>query len=160
MYIEIKIETLKRKKQSILKILNFNKHWSSRSAAMSDTSEAPSLASHVRRVRVPSQGWKLLSCSHSQESGQRYDIAPDWPHESEELIRSLVCLLTKLLTMTAIQKFPLQASDVDQFLDDLFMPVSIEAENAVLMRAGWYRGRKYSSYVCCNVENTDAKIQF
>ena len=41
-----------------------------RSSAMSDTSEAPSLASHVRRVRVPSQ-----------------------------------------------------ASDVDQFLDDLFMPV-------------------------------------
>lgn len=38
--------------------------------ALSDTSEAPSLASHVRRVRVPSQ-----------------------------------------------------ASDVDQFLDDLFMPV-------------------------------------
>jgi myosin-15 len=26
-----------------------------RSSAMSDTSEAPSLASHVRRVRVPSQ---------------------------------------------------------------------------------------------------------
>ena len=41
-----------------------------RSSAMSDTSETPSLASHVRRVRVPSQ-----------------------------------------------------ASDVDQFLDDLFMPV-------------------------------------
>ena len=41
-----------------------------KSSAMSDTSEAPSLASHVRRVRVPSQ-----------------------------------------------------ASDVDQFLDDLFMPV-------------------------------------
>merc|ERR1719400_380269 len=41
-----------------------------RSSAMSDTSEAPSLASHVRRGRVPSQ-----------------------------------------------------ASDVDQFLDDLFMPV-------------------------------------
>ncbi|QQP35411.1 Myosin 15 [Caligus rogercresseyi] len=40
------------------------------SSAMSDTSEAPSIASHVRRVRVPSQ-----------------------------------------------------ASDVDQFLDDLFMPV-------------------------------------
>lgn len=41
-----------------------------RSSAMSDTSEAPSLASHVRRVRVPSQ-----------------------------------------------------ASDVDQFLDELFSPV-------------------------------------
>lgn len=41
-----------------------------KSSAMSDTSEAPSLASHVRRVRVPSQ-----------------------------------------------------ASDVDQFLDELFMPV-------------------------------------
>lgn len=41
-----------------------------RSSAMSDTSEAPSMASHVKRVRVPSQ-----------------------------------------------------ASDVDQFLDDLFMPV-------------------------------------
>lgn len=44
--------------------------YSVRSSAMSDTSEAPSLASHVRRVRVPSQ-----------------------------------------------------ASDVDQFLDDLFSPV-------------------------------------
>ncbi|KAI8125545.1 Unconventional myosin-XV [Lucilia cuprina] len=44
--------------------------YATRSSAMSDTSEAPSLASHVRRVRVPSQ-----------------------------------------------------ASDVDQFLDDLFSPV-------------------------------------
>ncbi|XP_065335143.1 unconventional myosin-XV isoform X4 [Cloeon dipterum] len=44
--------------------------YSVKSSALSDTSEAPSLASHVRRVRVPSQ-----------------------------------------------------ASDVDQFLDDLFMPV-------------------------------------
>ncbi|KAK6643275.1 hypothetical protein RUM43_004780 [Polyplax serrata] len=44
--------------------------YAAKSSALSDTSEAPSLASHVRRVRVPSQ-----------------------------------------------------ASDVDQFLDDLFMPV-------------------------------------
>lgn len=44
--------------------------YATKSSALSDTSEAPSLASHVRRVRVPSQ-----------------------------------------------------ASDVDQFLDDLFMPV-------------------------------------
>lgn len=44
--------------------------YTTKSSALSDTSEAPSLASHVRRVRVPSQ-----------------------------------------------------ASDVDQFLDDLFMPV-------------------------------------
>ncbi|KAL0278610.1 UNVERIFIED_CONTAM: hypothetical protein PYX00_000382 [Menopon gallinae] len=44
--------------------------YTAKSSALSDTSEAPSLASHVRRVRVPSQ-----------------------------------------------------ASDVDQFLDDLFMPV-------------------------------------
>ena len=32
-----------------------------RSSAMSDTSEAPSLASHVRRVRVPSQ---VILASH------------------------------------------------------------------------------------------------
>ena len=56
-----------------------------------------------------------MSCSHSQESGQRYDLAPDWPHESEEPIRSMVCLLTKLLTMTVNQKFPLQnALDVER----------------------------------------------
>ncbi len=34
-----------------------------RSSAMSDTSEAPSLASHVRRVRVPSQASGIQNSS-------------------------------------------------------------------------------------------------
>ncbi|XP_045475987.1 unconventional myosin-XV isoform X2 [Harmonia axyridis] len=60
-----------------------------RSSAMSDTSEAPSLASHVRRVRVPSQ-----------------------------------------------------ASDVDQFLDDLFSPVLDELSDARSLAASIKGGRK------------------
>lgn len=64
----------------------------SRSSAMSDTSEAPSLASHVKRVRVPSQ-----------------------------------------------------ASDVDQFLDDLFRPVldgSLDELSDARSLAASIRGRR------------------
>uniref|UniRef100_A0A2A4K5C9 Unconventional myosin-XV n=1 Tax=Heliothis virescens TaxID=7102 RepID=A0A2A4K5C9_HELVI len=69
-----------------------------RSSAMSDTSEAPSLASHVRRVRVPSQ-----------------------------------------------------ASDVDQFLDDLFSPVLDpnidELSDARSLAASIKGGRNYSDFI-------------
>ncbi|KPI93117.1 Myosin-XV [Papilio xuthus] len=69
-----------------------------RSSAMSDTSEAPSLASHVRRVRVPSQ-----------------------------------------------------ASDVDQFLDDLFSPVLDpnidEMSDARSLAASIKGGRKYNDFI-------------
>ncbi|KPJ12680.1 Myosin-XV [Papilio machaon] len=69
-----------------------------RSSAMSDTSEAPSLASHVRRVRVPSQ-----------------------------------------------------ASDVDQFLDDLFSPVLDpnidEMSDARSLAASIKGGRKYNEFI-------------
>ena len=53
-----------------------------------------------------------MSCSHSQELGQRYDLAPDWLHESKEPIRSQVSKLTKLLTMTKTHKFPFQVNDI------------------------------------------------
>ncbi|KAL4710295.1 hypothetical protein ACJJTC_011549, partial [Scirpophaga incertulas] len=69
-----------------------------RSSAMSDTSEAPSLASHVRRVRVPSQ-----------------------------------------------------ASDVDQFLDDLFSPVLDpnidELSDARSLAASIKGGRTYAAFI-------------
>ncbi|OWR53588.1 myosin xv [Danaus plexippus plexippus] len=69
-----------------------------RSSAMSDTSEAPSLASHVRRVRVPSQ-----------------------------------------------------ASDVDQFLDDLFSPVLDpnidELSDARSLAASIKGGKDYSTFI-------------
>ncbi|CAB3253169.1 unnamed protein product [Arctia plantaginis] len=69
-----------------------------RSSAMSDTSEAPSLASHVRRVRVPSQ-----------------------------------------------------ASDVDQFLDDLFSPVLDpnidEMSDARSLAASIKGGKNYSDFI-------------
>ncbi|CAH2231979.1 jg4040 [Pararge aegeria aegeria] len=69
-----------------------------RSSAMSDTSEAPSLASHVRRVRVPSQ-----------------------------------------------------ASDVDQFLDDLFSPVLDpnidELSDARSLAASIKGGKDYSDFI-------------
>ncbi|XP_036676948.2 unconventional myosin-XV isoform X5 [Drosophila suzukii] len=68
--------------------------YATRSSAMSDTSEAPSLASHVRRVRVPSQ-----------------------------------------------------ASDVDQFLDDLFSPVldgSLDELSDARSLAASIRGGGYS----------------
>ncbi|CAG4975497.1 unnamed protein product [Colias eurytheme] len=69
-----------------------------RSSAMSDTSEAPSLASHVRRVRVPSQ-----------------------------------------------------ASDVDQFLDDLFSPVLDpnidELSDARSLAASIKGGRDYDKFI-------------
>ena len=67
-----------------------------RSSGMSDTSETPSLASHVRRVRVPSQ-----------------------------------------------------ASDVDQFLDDLFSPVldsNIDELSDARSLAASIRGNDYMSY--------------
>ncbi|CAF4869828.1 unnamed protein product [Pieris macdunnoughi] len=69
-----------------------------RSSAMSDTSEAPSLASHVRRVRVPSQ-----------------------------------------------------ASDVDQFLDDLFSPVLDpnidELSDARSLAASIKGGKDYDNFI-------------
>ncbi|CAG9785914.1 unnamed protein product [Diatraea saccharalis] len=68
-----------------------------RSSAMSDTSEAPSLASHVRRVRVPSQ-----------------------------------------------------ASDVDQFLDDLFSPVldpNIDELSDARSLAASIKGGGYSEFI-------------
>ncbi|KAJ2939726.1 hypothetical protein O0L34_g17919 [Tuta absoluta] len=69
-----------------------------RSSAMSDTSEAPSLASHVRRVRVPSQ-----------------------------------------------------ASDVDQFLDDLFSPVLDpnidELSDARSLAASIKGGKTYNDFI-------------
>ncbi|RVE40219.1 hypothetical protein evm_015131, partial [Chilo suppressalis] len=68
-----------------------------RSSAMSDTSEAPSLASHVRRVRVPSQ-----------------------------------------------------ASDVDQFLDDLFSPVldpNIDELSDARSLAASIKGGNYSKFI-------------
>ena len=55
---------------------------------------------------MTTRGGNFLSCSHSQELGQRYD----WLLEIEEPIRSLVCLLTKLLAMTTTQKFPTQSN--------------------------------------------------
>ncbi|KAL9872077.1 unconventional myosin-XV [Glossina fuscipes] len=70
--------------------------YATRSSAMSDTSEAPSLASHVRRVRVPSQ-----------------------------------------------------ASDVDQFLDDLFSPVldgSLDELSDARSLAASIRGGKSVEY--------------
>lgn len=66
-----------------------NKSEAAKSSAMSDTSEAPSLASHVRRVRVPSQ-----------------------------------------------------ASDVDQFLDDLFSPVLDQLSDARSLAASIKGGGK------------------
>ncbi|XP_026679337.1 uncharacterized protein LOC103509128, partial [Diaphorina citri] len=66
-----------------------NKSEGAKSSAMSDTSEAPSLASHVRRVRVPSQ-----------------------------------------------------ASDVDQFLDDLFSPVLDQLSDARSLAASIKGGGK------------------
>ncbi|XP_063618998.1 unconventional myosin-XV [Cydia splendana] len=68
-----------------------------RSSAMSDTSEAPSLASHVRRVRVPSQ-----------------------------------------------------ASDVDQFLDDLFSPVldpNIDELSDARSLAASIKGGSYNQFI-------------
>lgn len=84
-----------------------------RSSGMSDTSETPSLASHVRRVRVPSQ-----------------------------------------------------ASDVDQFLDDLFSPVldsNIDELSDARSLAASIRGNDYVSYYespildkdVANLENAD-----
>ena len=58
-------------------------------------------------VGVPLKlGWKLLSCSHSQEYGQRPYLAPDWLHLSWQPIRSHISLLTRLLTLTKTQEFP------------------------------------------------------
>ncbi|CAG4937205.1 unnamed protein product [Parnassius apollo] len=80
-----------------------------RSSAMSDTSEAPSLASHVRRVRVPSQ-----------------------------------------------------ASDVDQFLDDLFSPVLDpnidEMSDARSLAASIKGGKKYNEFID-NILNCDYNEQ-
>ncbi len=72
-----------------------------RSSALSDTSEAPSIASHVRRVRVPSQASDV----------DQVQMAFDWiTKESFSLIFSFFL-------------FP-------QFLDDLFMPVLDSGERA------------------------------
>ncbi|XP_059051494.1 unconventional myosin-XV [Achroia grisella] len=80
-----------------------------RSSAMSDTSEAPSLASHVRRVRVPSQ-----------------------------------------------------ASDVDQFLDDLFSPVLDpnidELSDARSLAASIKGGKTYADFID-NILKCDYKEQ-
>ncbi|KAG6448965.1 hypothetical protein O3G_MSEX005802 [Manduca sexta] len=82
-----------------------------RSSAMSDTSEAPSLASHVRRVRVPSQ-----------------------------------------------------ASDVDQFLDDLFSPVLDpnidELSDARSLAASIKGGKNYADFINDVLDcNYNEKIQ-
>ncbi|XP_073945591.1 uncharacterized protein [Choristoneura fumiferana] len=79
-----------------------------RSSAMSDTSEAPSLASHVRRVRVPSQ-----------------------------------------------------ASDVDQFLDDLFSPVldpNIDELSDARSLAASIKGGGYTAFID-NILSCDYKEQ-
>ncbi|XP_050539166.1 unconventional myosin-XV isoform X10 [Daktulosphaira vitifoliae] len=73
-----------------------------RSCAMSDTSEAPSLASHVRRVRVPSQ-----------------------------------------------------ASDVDQFLDDLFNPVLDQLSDARSLAASIKGSIRCKSYEAIDDESLD-----
>uniref|UniRef100_A0A182QI00 Myosin motor domain-containing protein n=1 Tax=Anopheles farauti TaxID=69004 RepID=A0A182QI00_9DIPT len=81
--------------------------FSVRSSAMSDTSEAPSLASHVRRVRVPSQ-----------------------------------------------------ASDVDQFLDDLFSPVldgSLdELSDARSLAASIRGGTQFTNELLATVRTDDS----
>ena len=85
-----------------------------KSSAMSDTSEAPSLASHVRRVRVPSQ-----------------------------------------------------ASDVDQFLDELFMPVldgNLDELSDARSLAASIKGTKddrcpYQSDAGAIVENVERKLE-
>ena len=51
------------------------------------------------------QGWKYMSCSSLSRVVSTSMLAPDWLHKSEQPIRSK---LTKLLTMTQTQKFPLQ----------------------------------------------------
>ena len=56
---------------------------------------------HKRHLR-----WELLSCSQSQELSQCANLTPDWLHKSERPIRSRLCSLTQLLTMTTAQKFP------------------------------------------------------
>ncbi|XP_037809437.1 unconventional myosin-XV [Lucilia sericata] len=79
--------------------------YATRSSAMSDTSEAPSLASHVRRVRVPSQ-----------------------------------------------------ASDVDQFLDDLFSPVldgSLDELSDARSLAASIRGGKGMPDLSFELDDTD-----
>lgn len=79
--------------------------YATRSSAMSDTSEAPSLASHVRRVRVPSQ-----------------------------------------------------ASDVDQFLDDLFSPVldgSLDELSDARSLAASIRGGKVDPYETYEINETE-----
>ena len=43
--------------------------------------------------------------------GSTSKLAPDWLHKSEQLIRSQDSKLTKLLTLTKTQKFPLQVLD-------------------------------------------------
>lgn len=76
--------------------------YATRSSAMSDTSEAPSLASHVRRVRVPSQ-----------------------------------------------------ASDVDQFLDDLFSPVldgSLDELSDARSLAASIRGKRNNEMIIYDID--------
>ncbi|KAI4498543.1 hypothetical protein M0802_006249 [Mischocyttarus mexicanus] len=78
-----------------------------KSSAMSDTSEAPSLASHVRRVRVPSQ-----------------------------------------------------ASDVDQFLDELFMPVldgNLDELSDARSLAASIKGAKYENFYDGSIIKKDKK---
>lgn len=79
-----------------------------RSSGMSDTSETPSLASHVRRVRVPSQ-----------------------------------------------------ASDVDQFLDDLFSPVldsNLDELSDARSLAASIRGSDYQSYTEAPILDSDVAM--
>ena len=66
----------------------------------------PALDSMTTTPKFPGQGRKLLSCSQSQEMSQCSNLAPDWLIKSEQPIRSRLCLLTQLLTMTTAQKFP------------------------------------------------------
>ena len=56
-------------------------------------------------MRVPLRR-ELLSCSQSQELCQLANLAPDWLIKSERPIRSRLCSLTRLLTITTTQKFP------------------------------------------------------
>ena len=59
------------------------------------------------RLRIGSQGWKLLSCSQCQKLGQRANLASDWLPDNKEPIRSHVSSLTKLFTLNTTQKFSL-----------------------------------------------------
>nr|CAH7758737.1 unnamed protein product [Callosobruchus chinensis] len=77
-----------------------------RSSAMSDTSEAPSLASHVRRVRVPSQASDV-----DQFLDELFSPVLDGNLDELSDARSLAA---------SIKGGPTKTGDFDEFIDEIF----------------------------------------